>query len=450
MKNGQALIVAVFAMIILSMLGIMAINLVSTESVSTSRNLMGMQALYLAESGINFTMATSLSASTDWNNLSDFGPVSLSPGTFSIHYIAKSVSACTLESTGVSNGISRVIKTTLTKKPRYPGAFEYVIFHNNNNPHSGNRLWIESQVSGEVFSNSDVGVFNMFKQNFKGMISVTEGHNVVSWWPNAPWQVVDVPSAFPIFDGSSYTAKINAYGALIPSGNPANVTYSGSTVVTLSGNTINADWFEANDNVIIKGYGTIAAKHDIAIQGNTVVSPEGGTIVLAAGQWLAVSDNALIRPGTHLYTQNNTLGLFDHAVVDNSLLLSSKKIWVFNNALVTGESIFFAGSQADNISVFDDAKIHGSILSDSTVSFWGSAPLAIDFTGIIFAPSHKVAIFGTNFKGSLVCDQVEISLFPASSSFLWDYKYLPGNFPIGLSLPGSPNFISQDFWKEIY
>ncbi|MFA6432058.1 MAG: hypothetical protein WCV91_06755 [Candidatus Margulisiibacteriota bacterium] len=446
MKKGQALIIAIFAMIILSMLGIMAINLVSTESVSTSRNLMGIQALYLAESGINFTMATSLSASTDWNDLSDLGPVSLNPGTFSIHYIAKSISACTLESTGISNGISRVIRTTLTKKPRYPGAFDYVIYHNNNFPHTAPRLWIESNVSGEIFSNSDVGL--LFGKNINGMISVTEGHNVVTWHPTQ-WQVVDEPAAFPVFDGTSYQDKINAYDALIPSGNPGNKTYSGNTIITLNGNTITADWFEANDNVVIKGYGTIAAKHDIAIQGHSIVSPEGGTIVLAAGQWLAVSDYALVRAGTHLYTRNNTLGVLDHGTVDNSLLLSNKRISVYNNGMVTGESVIFAGSAADMITVFDDAKIHGSILSDSTIFLGGSGPLGIDFTGIIYAPSHQVGVWGTNFKGSLVCDTILANVI-GTSQFFWDYKYLPGTFPVGLQLPGSPNFISLDSWKEIY
>ena len=114
-KKGQLLITAVFVLIIVAVLGMVAASTISTESFSVARNWNGMQALNVAEGGMRFTIATSLCADSDYSDNTDFGPISLNPGFFTVHYTFKSQRNCSVEVTGTVTGVSRTVRTKAKK-----------------------------------------------------------------------------------------------------------------------------------------------------------------------------------------------------------------------------------------------------------------------------------------------------------------------------------------------
>ena len=121
LKPGQMLVGAIFVIVIFSILGIELASLLSSEGYSTIQNYSGVRALNVAEGGVRFTVATSLAATAIWSNssLKKFGPVTLSPGTFSVTYDSISQYDVTFEVAGTVSG-PRV--SALLSAPRVKGA----------------------------------------------------------------------------------------------------------------------------------------------------------------------------------------------------------------------------------------------------------------------------------------------------------------------------------------
>ncbi|MGB9613648.1 MAG: hypothetical protein ACPL4K_05715, partial [Candidatus Margulisiibacteriota bacterium] len=115
MKKGQIIIAAVFVLVIVAILGMVVATMISTESFSVSKNFRGIQALNIAEAGIRFTIATSLAADSDWSDNVDFGPVSINPGYFTVHYVSKAKKSCILEVTGTVGDVNRKVRMTAKK-----------------------------------------------------------------------------------------------------------------------------------------------------------------------------------------------------------------------------------------------------------------------------------------------------------------------------------------------
>jgi len=60
-RKGMSLIVAVFMIVVFSFIGITLVSILSTQSISSSEELLSTQALFLAESGVEIAIKDNLS-----------------------------------------------------------------------------------------------------------------------------------------------------------------------------------------------------------------------------------------------------------------------------------------------------------------------------------------------------------------------------------------------------
>ncbi|TYB33447.1 MAG: hypothetical protein FXF49_06285 [Flexistipes sinusarabici] len=67
-KKGMSLIVAVFMIVVFSFIGITLVSILSTQSTSSSQELLSTQALFLAESGVEIAIADNLSDNLSADN----------------------------------------------------------------------------------------------------------------------------------------------------------------------------------------------------------------------------------------------------------------------------------------------------------------------------------------------------------------------------------------------
>ncbi|MBI5078457.1 hypothetical protein HZB08_00340, partial [Candidatus Saganbacteria bacterium] len=281
-----------------------------------------------------------------------------------------------------------------------------------------------------------------------GKIYVPSGYSV-SGAGSYTWEVDATPPTMPTLDASSYETKITSYDALVPGGSPSNKTYGGTTVVTLTGNTITGLNITVQNNAVIKGYGTLAAQRYIYLNNTAVISPEGGAIVLTAGWGINVANSARVRKGAEMYSRSLPVGVMNNATVEGSLLMSRSMISVIQGATVSRESTLYAPATASTI-IANSAKIGGSIIANSGVSLIGGTGQALKFTGLLYVPTNIVYVNQVDFKGAMVADRFNSDRI-TNSRIQFDSSYLPGTAPPGIPGGGGGSAeVGSSNWREFY
>lgn len=285
-RHGQVAVVAVFVLVIFAVIGLVAVSLLSNESFSVVKNFRGMQAVNVAEGGLRFTVATSLAADSDWSNNADFGPVSLGPGTFSVHYVAKSTTSATLEVTGTVQGVSRKIAAAVSLGSGTPDsglqaiADTYVMYWGGTSGGSSS-LGNNTNIYGDVLVNANLILGNNIDVNgtIEATNNVTTGANFST--DGSVETHVTTPEGQPTLETSYYDGQIAIANA---SGVPGPRTYSGSLApgaYYVKGNvTLNS--------LTLTGVTTIVATGTISVSVNTNI---GDQLTVIAGGAVTFDNN---------------------------------------------------------------------------------------------------------------------------------------------------------------
>lgn len=104
-RKGMSLIVAVFMLVVFSFIGITLVSILSTQSTSSSQELLSTQALFLAESGVEIAIKDNLS--TGDNYILGNGKITLK--IEDIDNITEDIHLYKVESTGSIGEIKRKI-----------------------------------------------------------------------------------------------------------------------------------------------------------------------------------------------------------------------------------------------------------------------------------------------------------------------------------------------------
>jgi len=309
-KRGQIIIAAVFALVIISLLGVLAVALLSSESASVYKKYFGIQALNVAEGGIRFTVASSLAANSDLTTLVDFGPVPLGPGTFSVHFIYKAKNACSFEVTGTVQGDSRTVRVGYRQGFSLSQiAQNYALYCGNGSGtfDFGNNV----SISGNIFAN---GSLNLNGAAVSGDAISTGSISGSSGVTGAVEQQTATPEGVPVLDLTPYLTQITT--AQVSPTYTGNRTFSG----TLAGGAYYVRGNVTINDLTLTGVTTIVATGKVTIYNNKTIGDN--LTVIASGE---------INMDNH-----NNLGA-------NGLWYSSVGIVVGNNSDV-GENIVGAGT----------------------------------------------------------------------------------------------------------
>lgn len=393
-KKGQLLITAVFVLIIVAVLGMVAASMISTESFAVARNWNGMQALNIAEAGMRFTIATSLCADSDYSDNTDFGPISLKPGFFTVRYTFKSQRDCSVEVTGTVTGVSRTVRT---KAKKISGglqsiANDYAVYMGGGG--TGATLGNNSTINGDAFITGNLIMGNgaAVTGDASATGTITGGTVMGSTETGAP-----PPPSPPSLEADYYVGQIG-----LANTSPTyigNITYSGALspgAYYIKGNvTIN--------DLILTGVTTIVATGTVTLNNNKTVGND--LTVIAAG----------------------AISIGNHCAIGNSgLWYSGTSITIGNVGDVT------AGTGTAFITP-------GNIDAGNSCSF----------AGFVYAGGSFTSGNGLEFSGLLAADRVTIGNNAVLSvdPDIMNFDAIPG---IVGGIEGSAPGMDVSDWGEVY
>ena len=358
-KNGQVLVGAAFVLIIVCILGMIAASMISTGSFSAAANLQGIQALNIAEAGMRFTVATSLAADTDFTDNINLGPISLSPGTFSVRYISAEVQKCTIEVTGTVGNVSRVIRSGFKKGVSLGDlAKDYTLYLGSGSGGSTS-VGQNTTFNGDIFMHGNVtfGQNTTVTGDAYSTGSITGGTVDGTREPND-----SLPAAIPTLETTYYDQQI-AYAA---SSGEAPKTYSQNNTYTLSGFTYIKGAQSVPQNVTFN----VSGSATLVVSGNLTIS-QGCTF----GDHLTV-----ISGGTITIGQNVNIGRYG--------------LWYARTAITVSQGADVSDLVAGTGTAF---------ISPGNVSFGQNAT----FDGLIYAGGTLTLGQNTNFNGLIVANRVD-------------------------------------------
>ncbi|MCM8779829.1 MAG: hypothetical protein NC914_01590 [Candidatus Omnitrophica bacterium] len=115
-NSGFALMAALIILVLFAALGFVAVNLFFSDTRIAYDSLKSMQALYLAEAGLQYALEN-LSGDDDWSDNSDIAMNMTAGGSFNVHYLAKSQNSATLKLTGTKDEVSRKFNINVERSP---------------------------------------------------------------------------------------------------------------------------------------------------------------------------------------------------------------------------------------------------------------------------------------------------------------------------------------------
>ncbi|MBI5699933.1 hypothetical protein HZC35_06520 [Candidatus Saganbacteria bacterium] len=408
-NRGFALIVAIFVVVVFAVLGVVAVSLLSGESIMAMRDLHGIQALELAEAGLKHALAYQLSGDDDWSDNTGYSK-NLSPGSFTISYTYNTKNRVTLQVTGVVSGVSRTIQSTV-KRGGLPAAFGYGMYSANQ---GGDPLVIENSATifGDFYFKGDVTMKNSSRllngTMYSDSLTLLNSATCASWEP-AP----DVPLP---------TLETGYYDTLL-----AETTRSASSSLRMSSGTL-------------------------ALAGTTryytSINLSGSAIVTGPGMLVATTGN---------FTLQNSARLGDNIIV------VAKQQASFQNSAQVGNDVKIVANDDININngqnFLPEALIfsYGNIDFDNTSYYYGSficpngqvsSLNSTKFRGLIYAGTIDM-LNSTNLIGSIVLRE-GISHFRNSSTVTYDPSYLPTEWPPGLEGGVGASEEGTSDWLEVY
>lgn len=395
-RGGQVIVAAVFVILILSVLGIVVASMLASESISTAKNLYGLQALNVAEGGLRFTIASSLAANSDFSGNSDFGPITLGPGTFSVHYLAKAKTNCTVQVTGTVSGVMRTVQTEIKKTGTGLGSIAnlYSIYMGGG---SGAVIGNNSTVNGNAFiyGNLTMGTGTVVTGDATATGNISGGSVLGSSETYS-----QPPTSPPTLETSYFDGQIT-----IANTNPnytGNRTFSGS---------LNPGVYYIKGNVTL---------NSLTLTGVTTI----------------------VATGTITVGNNITIGNYFTAIAAGAIVIG-------NNSNI-GESGLWYSSTSITIGNSDDVA---DVTAGSGTSFItpGNLTAGNTFTsnGLIYAGSSITTGNNFNFSGLLVGDRVTIgnNAVLTPNPTVVNFDAIPGLSAGQLTLEGS---FSAKNWKEVY
>ena len=427
LKSGQMLVGAIFVIVIFSLLGMALASLLSSESYSTIQNYSGVRALNVAEGGVRFTVATSLAATAIWSNssLKKFGPVTLSPGTFSVSYDSISQYDVTFEVTGTVSGISRTIKVYFHKQTNSLGVFEDYNVYAGIPGSIGDTLNIydSSKIIGDFYYYGPI-VINQSRPPYPPIetggeiksTSISPASTATGSIPYfyASWEAIGNIS--PVVWNNSYydmqLAKIASGG-----GWPSD-----AVDIVLNNITVKYDglsYYLHN----ISGTGTICTYGDFAVGGNITVT---GNLDIIVGGNFSMQDSSTMK-GTIEVIAKGTVTLNGKAAITTDA-------WVYTKSSATTWAL----------ALNDKNRIQGSVLAPyGGIVEYGNSYIK----GLAYASNYE--IYGNStLEGSGVFKNV--GNFYNNSTIIQNAGALPPNVPNGLSSESTNATVSNSYWNEIY
>ncbi|HVN67653.1 MAG TPA: hypothetical protein VMT55_04705 [Candidatus Sulfotelmatobacter sp.] len=424
-KHGQVIIAAVFVLVVVSLLGLAAITLLSSESISVVKNYNGLQALNIAEGGLRFTITSSLAADTDWsNNAASFGPITLGPGTFSVVYTSREVSRCSLEVTGTVQGVSRTIAADFVRPSFSLGAFDDYAMYAGTAGSIGDTLYIydSAKIIGDFYYYGPITIYghNPPAAQTGGVIKSTSisvpGSPAI---PNyyASWETIG--SIQNISWSNTY------YDTMLSKATGGTGAPTGS--VNLTNNTVKYDSVNLYGNYTISGTGTLCTNNDFSIGGSPTSVQVTGNIDLIIGGNLYMHDAS--------YINNRSV----EVIVKNKIAMdgtayASTGAWVYCKA-ASDDALVLSGN---------NRIIGGSILIPyGGVTAYNNSYLK----GLVYARLFN--IYGNStLEGSSVFK--DLGNFYNNSTIIQNGGLLPTSSPTGLSSESVSGTLENTYWYEKY
>jgi hypothetical protein len=403
-KGGQMLVVAVFVLLVFTVLGLAIASMLSNESYSAVQNLNGIRAINIAEGGLRFTVATSLAADSDFSDNANFGPVNLGAGSFSVVYLQpKNKNSCTVEVIGSVNGVTRTVLTNIKKGGSGLGAIagDYVLFWGGTG--TGN-----SSVGNNCTVTGDILVNNNLYLNGAVVNGTVEATGTITGSQNVSGSVethIPVPTGQPTLDTSSYDAQI-AYANAHP-------TYVGYT--PFSGSLAPGIYYVQGDvdlgSLTLTGVTTIVATGTINVDNNSQI---GDNLTVIAGGDINIHNQDTI--GTHgLWYSRTGINMGNSGDISTATVGSG-------TAFITPGNINIQNSPASNPTDFQ-----GFMFAGGTINAGNN----LAFSGLM---SCNNANLGNNV--SLTLNQAAVTSAPT-----------PG---IIASAMGLGNLFQSEGWGEVY
>jgi hypothetical protein len=424
MKRGQVLIGAVFVMIIVALLGRMVVSLISTQSFSAYKNLQGIQALNVAEGGIRFTVASSLAADTDWSNNTNFGPVSLSPGTFTIRYLLKGRRTCWIEVAGTVRDVTRVVRFRVRKGAQFPYQFtDFAAYAGGVNVGGPLTFQNASKIIGSFFYFGSIIMQNSFLPVQSGGIieSVTISPPPETGIPSyyEAWEPI-ASADLVSFDPTYY----NYWLTVAATGSAANLTLNGANR-DLNGGTLWVRNLDMKNGATLTGPGTLCATESINANDSVFI---GKIRLVCRGTGI----NAVLFDGTTYWTATAEVIAMDQLNFDGS-------------ATTSANSILYSSGEATAVLLQHNTIVSGALLAPyglitSKNSGW--------IRGLTYAKAYD-AFTDSILEGGAVLTSA--GTFHNQTQVIQNPDVLPPTLPLGVTYEGTPSSSFEIYgWKEAY
>lgn len=411
MNKGFALIVAIFVVVVFAVLGVVAVSLLSGESIMALRDLHGIQALELAEAGLKYTLAAKLTGDADWSDNTGFTK-NLSPGYFTVSYTYNATNRVTLQITGVVSGVSRTIQSTV-RRGGLPGAFGYGIYSANQ---GGEPLVIENTATiyGDFYYTGDVTMKNSSRllngTMYSDFLTLLNSATCASWEP-----LPQPPVPLPTLDTSYYDTQLK------------ECTRSATSALSMSTGTLALA-------------GTTKYYTSITLSGSARVTGPG-KLVATTGSFNISNSAQLGNDITVIASQDAN---FDNSAVvgTNFELINTRDININNGQNFPAEALIFCYG---DIEFENTSYYYGSIICPTGNMYSGNST---KFRGLIYAGSFDLQN-STSVIGCVVLSQ-DVGYFRNSSTLTYDLSYLPVDWPPGLEGGVSASEEGTSDWQEVY
>ncbi|HOK56728.1 MAG TPA: hypothetical protein PLF90_05300 [bacterium] len=354
MKKGQVLLLVFLIVLIIGILGIGLLHMSGMESIQLRRQIHYLQALNIAEAGIERTL-WKMASTPGWKD--GYTEEVLENGFYTVLIEElPTPNRYKITSTGkVGYGFGSILKTIYleveVRSKKWPFAFDYGLFWGNPSG-SSSPLNLSNGVSviGNVFVYGNINIGNN--------ASVTNGsvYSTGTVTGGGTYQVGELPDPLPEkinFDTSSYDQLINiAYQKPkkdFKLKNRQSYNLNGE-ILYVNGNV------EVSNNCKIYGPGKIVATGDILIENNSEIS---GNVDLIANGTVTLRNNVVYQSDrTIIYGKTGITVWNNDNVGEKILLYTPGKLEVSQNVNVRG--ILWGG----NVDLENNAYIKGAVYGD--------------------------------------------------------------------------------------
>jgi len=477
-KNGFALLMAIFIMVVFSLLGALAVSIVSNENIRAANELQSVQALHLAEGAYNYAFASYFEAPR-WNDnpaiavdiSRNFGV-----GAFRVNATTTSRYSATFHLQGTVGNVTHEIAIKVNKTG-FPRMFDSMLYAYNGSGLTlgGAGEHVDCYDGSFVYN----GILTM-KGDSKYRISVRpdcapgefefrDNTNKIAMYSIPPfyiessatcdkWKDISERLNFvtPIaFDDSFYTTLFSQNFARTPD-------YLGDLIITTP--------FNIHDKAIFQGHNddTYIVSGNINIKGGTIIGP--GTLVSQSGNILINDqgklDNSIPNPDAH--TPNLQLVAANSIVNSGDVDTPFLKFFAMNDIqlsqlnwmnpdgrgqVVTHPDSCFALAYSQNGNIylnFQGDVFSGSVIApNGTVYLNGGVPddpgppyyKSAGLWGLVFAKYLYMDSGSFSVQGSIVVkDVLKLNMNSMTSEPMFAPPYpnsiFIDNFAIGSIYPG--------------